>query len=96
MLDGLEVVRLATGYRIGGRHSDILPVGAEELYGCEPVYEDMPGWKETTVGATRLEELPAAARNYLKRIATICEVPIDLVSTGADRAQTIVMRHPFK
>jgi len=96
VLDGLEVVRLATGYRIGGRHSDILPVGAEELYGCEPVYEDMPGWKETTVGATRLEELPAAARNYLKRIATICEVPIDLVSTGADRAQTIVMRHPFK
>jgi len=96
VLDGLEVVRLATGYRLGGRQTDILPVGAEELSGCEPIYEDMPGWNESTVGATSVEQLPVAARNYIQRIAAICEVPIDLISTGADRTQTIVMRHPFK
>jgi adenylosuccinate synthase len=96
VLDGLQSVRLATGYRLNGSHSDILPVGAEELEGCEPVYEEMPGWKENTVGLTRLEQLPAAAQIYLKRIEQICGVPIDLISTGPDRTQTIVLRHPFK
>jgi adenylosuccinate synthase len=96
VLDGLQSVRLATGYRLNGTHSDILPVGAEELEGCEPVYEEMPGWKENTVGLTRLEQLPAAARNYLERIEKICGVPIDLVSTGPERNHTIVRRHPFE
>lgn len=96
VLDGMDTVRLATGYRLDGRPSDILPVGAEELSGCEPIYEDLAGWKESTVGVTRFDDLPAAARTYLQRIASICEVPIDLISTGADRDQTIVMHHPFK
>ena len=96
VLDGLQSVRLATGYRLNGSHSDILPVGAEELEGCEPVYEEMPGWKESTVGLTRLEHLPAAAQSYLKRIERICGVPIDLISTGPEREQTIVLRHPFE
>ena len=96
VLDGMDTVRLATGYRLDGRPSDILPVGAEELSGCEPIYEDLAGWKESTVGVTRFDDLPAAARTYLQRIASICEVPLDLISTGADRDQTIVMHHPFK
>ena len=96
VLDGLQSVRLATGYRLNGSHSDILPVGAEELEGCEPVYEEMPGWKDSTVGLTRLEQLPRAARNYLERIESICGVPVDLVSTGPERDHTIVRRHPFE
>jgi adenylosuccinate synthase len=96
VLDGMETVRIAVGYRLNGGQSDILPVGAEMLEECEPVYEDVPGWKASTMGLTRYEELPDAARNYLKRIETVCGVPIDLISTGAERAQTIVLRHPFK
>ena len=96
VLDGIDTVRLATSYRLEGRQSDILPVGAEELAECEPIYEDLPGWKRSTIGVTRFEELPPEAQTYLKRIASVCEVPIDLVSTGADRDQTIVMHHPFE
>jgi adenylosuccinate synthase len=96
VLDGMESVQLAVGYRLNGKRSDILPVGAEELEGCEPVYEEMPGWSETTVGLTRFKQLPRAAQKYLKRIESVCGVPIDLISTGPGREHTIVLRHPFK
>jgi adenylosuccinate synthase len=96
VLDGLETVRLAVGYRLNSARSGISPVGAEKLGECEPIYEVMPGWKESTVGLTRFGQLPRAARNYLKRIERILEVPIDVISTGPEREQTIVLRHPFK
>jgi adenylosuccinate synthase len=96
VLDGMETVQLATGYRLNGHSMDILPVGAEELEDCKPVYEQMPGWKDSTVGVARYEQLPEAARNFLKRIEEACGVPIDLISTGPDRTQTIVRRHPFE
>jgi len=96
VLDGMETVRLAVGYRLNGARCDILPVGAEELEACEPVYEEMRGWKESTAGLTRFGQLPKAAQNYMKRIEKVCGVPIDLISTGPERAQTIVLRHPFK
>jgi adenylosuccinate synthase len=96
VLDGMETVQLAIGYRVNGARSDILPVGAEALEGCKPVYEELPGWKDSTVGLTRFAQLPKAAQNYLKRIEKLCSVPIDLISTGPERAQTIVLRHPFK
>ena len=96
VLDGMETVQLAIGYRVNGARSDTLPVGAEELEECEPVYEEMRGWKESTVGLTRFGQLPGAAQDYLKRIERVCSVPIDLISTGPERAQTIVLRHPFK
>jgi adenylosuccinate synthase len=96
VLDGLDAVSIATAYRLNGQTSDLLPVGAEELESCEPVYETMPGWKESTLGVERYEQLPGAARNFLKRIEEVCGVSIDLVSTGPERTQTIVRRHPFK
>jgi len=96
VMDGMEVVRIGVGYNINGQYSDILPVGAESLVGCEPVYEDMPGWTDSTVGVKRYEDLPEQARNYLQRIAQICEVPVDMVSTGPERDETIVLRHPFE
>jgi adenylosuccinate synthase len=94
-MDGMEIVRIGVGYNINGQYSDILPVGAESLAGCEPVYEDMPGWSGSTVGVKQYNDLPVEARNYLQRIAQICEVPVDIVSTGPDRDETIVLRHPF-
>jgi adenylosuccinate synthase len=96
VLDGVSTLRLCVGYNIDGKFTDILPIGADALEGCEPVYEDMPGWSGSTVGAKRLEDLPLEARNYLKRMAEICEVPVDMVSTGPDRDETIVLRHPFE
>jgi adenylosuccinate synthase len=96
VLDGVQTLRLGVGYKIDGKITDILPVGADALEGCEPVYEDMPGWSGSTVGVKRYEDLPLEARNYLKRMAEICEVPVDMVSTGPDRDETIVLRHPFE
>jgi adenylosuccinate synthase len=96
VLDGLPIVRLNTGYRMGGESIDILPYGAEAVSRCEPVYEDFPGWSESTFGVCKWEELPANARRYLERLSEVLGVPIDLVSTGPDRNQTIVLRHPFR
>jgi len=95
VLDGAEVVKICVGYRIDDELSEILPVGAEELARCTPVYEDMPGWQESTVGVKAHEGLPRAAREYLARIEKLTGVPIDLISTGPDRDETIVLRHPF-
>jgi len=95
VLDGMEKVCLGVGYRMQGVERDILPFGAEMLAECEPLYETMPGWTDSTVGITRYEDLPSAARNYLARMGEVCGVPIDLISTGPDRDQTIVRRHPF-
>src|SRR5574341_1156586 len=96
VLDGMETIQLAVAYRTNGGRSDILPAGADPLERCEPIYEELPGWKESTVGLTRFGQLPKAARNYLRRIERILGVPIDVISTGPERAQTIVLRHPFK
>ena len=95
VLDGLETLRLAVGYRYRGDEIEIPPAGADNLEGCEPVYIEMPGWQESTVGARTWDELPAAAIDYLRRIEELCGVPIDIVSTGPDRAETIVLNHPF-
>ena len=95
VLDGAETLKICVGYRIEGRLSEILPVGAEELERCEPVYEELPGWKESTVGIKSHAALPRGARAYLKRIEDLAGVPIDLISTGPERDETIVLRHPF-
>lgn len=102
VLDGVETLKLCVGYRLNGntveqdRLLSILPVGAEELIACEPVYEEMPGWADSTQGLKDFEQLPKEAQNYLKRLEEICEVPIDMISTGPDRDETIVFRHPFE
>ncbi len=94
VLDGLDTIRLCVGYRCGGVERLTPPVGAEAFATCEPVYIDMPGWTESTVGIRYYDELPENARAYLKRIEAIVETPIDIISTGPDRADTIVLRHP--
>ncbi len=95
VLDGLDVVRLAVGYKVRGEVRDILPVGAEALTICEPVYEDFPGWKESTVGIKSFDQLPSNAQKYLKRLEQLAGAPVVLISTGPDREETIVLQHPF-
>jgi adenylosuccinate synthase len=96
VLDGMEKIKLGVGYRVGGETLDIFPAGADAASACVPIYEEMPGWSESTVGVSRIEGLPANARAYLSRLEKICGVPVDMISTGPDRKETIVIRHPFK
>ena len=95
VLDGLPVIRLCTGYRSGETVSDILPFGADEVARCEPVYEEFPGWGTSTFGTRDWNDLPTGARQFLQRLAEVAGVPIDLISTGPERDQTIVLRQPF-
>jgi len=96
VLDGLDEVKLCVGYEVDGKHFDLLPRGAAEVARCEPVYETFGGWKESTIGITQWSELPANAQAYLTRVQEVAGVPIDMVSTGPDRDETILLRHPFK
>ena len=95
VLDELAELRLCTGYRVGGERRDTPPGSAEELGRCEPVYEDLPGWRSPTVGARSRDDLPSRARAFIKRIESLAGVPIDIISTGAGRDETILERHPF-
>ena len=91
VLDGLETIRVCTGYEGQGTGG----FSADSISNITPVYEDLPGWTETTVGAKTLEELPANARAYIKYVEQKLGVPIDIISTGPDREETITLRHPF-
>jgi adenylosuccinate synthase len=95
VLDGLDAIRLCVGYRAAGEVSDVPPLLVEGFGEVEPVYEEMPGWKGSTFGVTCEEDLPVEARRYLARIEELVGVPIDVISTGPDRDQTILRRHPF-
>jgi len=95
VLDGLDTLRIATGYRIDGELREHPPLLTHRYSECEPVYETLPGWSERTVGITEFDKLPENAKKYLARIEQLAGVPIDIVSTGPDRAETIVLRHPF-
>ncbi len=96
VLDGLAEILICTGYKLGGRTLDVLPLDADEIAACEPIYETMPGWTETTAGLTNWEQLPANARRYLERMQALIGAPIDMVSTGPDRVHTVLLRHPFR
>ena len=96
VLDGLSELKLCTGYMLDGALTDILPMGADEIARCEPVYETMSGWTQSTVGVTDYQKLPVEARLYLERIAQLTGIPIHMVSTSPDRDHTILMRDPYQ
>jgi adenylosuccinate synthase len=95
VLDGLPSVRICTGYRRAGQPVDLLPFGADDVAACEPLYEELPGWSGSTFGARSWSALPVEAQRYLQRLAELAGAPIDMVSTGPDRDETILVRHPF-
>ncbi|WP_280155641.1 adenylosuccinate synthase [Piscinibacter sp. XHJ-5] len=96
VLDGLEEIKVCVGYELGGKRIDILPLDADDIAACRPVYDTFPGWKETTAGITQWDRLPLNARRYLQRVQECIGAPIDMVSTGPDREHTILLRHPYK
>ena len=96
VLDGLETIRICVGYEIDGEPVTGVPLILERFAECKPVYEDMAGWDESTVGVTGYDSLPGNARRYLERIEELAGIPLDIISTGPDREQTILKRHPFE
>ncbi|WP_353233462.1 adenylosuccinate synthase [Diaphorobacter ruginosibacter] len=95
VLDGLKELQLCVGYELDGQRIDLLPLSAEEISRCKPIYETIPGWTESTVGMTQYESLPANARKYLERIEQVTGVPIAMISTSPDRDHTILMHNPY-
>ena len=96
VLDGLPVLKMGVGYELDGKTCDVLPYGAAAVARAKPILEEMPGWTESTVGVTDFDKLPANAQRYLQRLSEVCGIPIDMVSTGPDRNETIMLRDPFK
>ena len=96
VLDGLHELRICTGYTVDGKPAGLVPTGADAVAKCVPVYETLPGWSESTVGARTMDALPKAARAYLDRVEALAGVPIAMVSTGPDRDETILRQHPFR
>ncbi|MBW8191033.1 adenylosuccinate synthase [Neiella marina] len=96
VLDGLKEVKICTGYQMAdGSITEVPPLAAEGYEEVTPVYESMPGWSEVTFGAKSLDALPQAALDYIERLEELLEIPIDIVSTGPDRVETIIRKHPF-
>ena len=95
VLDGMDTVKLGVGYKVDGQDVDLMPYGADAAARCEAVYEEFPGWKESTFGVTKWEDLPLSARQYLQRLSEVAGCPIALVSTGPDRNQTVLLNDPF-
>jgi adenylosuccinate synthase len=96
VLDELETIQICAGYEIDGKPIAGVPVVVDRFADCKPVYEEWPGWQESTVGITDFNKLPQKARDYLARIQELAGVPIDIISTGPDREQTIIKTHPFE
>ncbi|QIZ49811.1 adenylosuccinate synthase [Dickeya zeae] len=96
VLDGLSEVKICVGYRMpDGSNVDVTPLAADGWEGIEPIYESLPGWSESTFGVKERSKLPQAALNYIKRIEEVTGVPVDIISTGPDREETMILRDPF-
>jgi adenylosuccinate synthase len=90
-LDDVDPIRICVGYRLNGKRLDVPPCDAVQLDNCEPIYEEMPGWKQSTTSAKKLSQLPLHARNYVKRLGQLTGAKISIVSVGPTRAQTIFL-----
>ena len=96
VMDGMETVKICVAYELDGNEVTTPPVGADRFELCRPVFIELPGWSESTVGAKSYDDLPKNAKAYLRMVEELCETPIDIISTGPDREETIVLRHPFE
>ena len=96
VMDGMETVKICVAYELDGKEVTTPPVGADRFEQCRPVFIELPGWSESSVGAKSYDDLPKNAKAYLRKVEELCETPIDIISTGPDREETIILRHPFE
>ncbi len=95
ILDGIETLKVCVGYKNANNLIDLLPLGADQTESCEPIFIDMPGWFENTFGIKSWDELPKNAQNYISKLEELCGVPVHIISTGPERDETILIKHPF-
>jgi len=95
VLDGLETIKLCVNYELQGKICAHPPFESELFNECKPVYSEFPGWKESTAGIKHFKNLPINAQKYILAIETLAGIPIDIISTGSDRNDTILLRNPF-
>jgi adenylosuccinate synthase len=95
VLDGIETIKVCTGYKGIDPDTSSSLMNMDSYEKLEPVYVELPGWTESTVGAKSLDQLPKNALAYIRYIEKIIEAPVDIISTGPDREETIILRHPF-
>ncbi|MDC1100603.1 adenylosuccinate synthase [Methylophilaceae bacterium] len=95
ILDGIETLKICVGYKNGNDQIDLLPLGADQTENCEPILIDMPGWSENTFGTNSWDDLPKNAQNYISKLEELCDVPVHIISTGPERDETILIKHPF-
>jgi len=96
VLDEMKTIKICVAYKLDGKEVDVPPVGADGFERCEPVYIEVPGWQKSTIGASGMDDLPEAAQSYLRKIEELTGAPVDIVSTGPDRAETFVIRNPYE
>ena len=96
VLDKLAEIKVCVGYELNGKRIDILPLDADDVAACVPIYDSFPGWSESTFGVTQWDKLPLNARRSLERVQQFIGAPIDMVSTGPDREHTILLKHPYR
>lgn len=96
VMDNLETVKICISYEIDGKHQSTPPYDSEGYAKAEPVYIEMPGWKTSTIGTSSFDELPIEAQNYIRKIEELSGIPVDILSTGPDREETLILNHPFE
>jgi len=96
VLDGLNTLKICTGYELNGKKIDLLPLGSDQVENCKPIFIEMAGWQESTFGVSEWKNLPKNAQNYLLKLEELCGVPVHIISTGPERDETIVLHHPFE
>ena len=96
LIDGLKKIRICTGYNYNNNYINKFPLNISELDKCKPIYEEFDGWDGSTEGLKNYDELPANAKKYIRAIEDMVSVPVDIVSTGPDREQTIIRKNPFE
>ena len=95
VLDGLEKIKICVGYKLGETITDLSPCNLRDFEKCDPIYEELPGWKESTFGIRSIEKLPKAAKDYLRRIEELLKIKVVLTTTGPEREDTIIIENPF-
>ena len=95
VLDGLSTLKICTGYELNGKKISLPPLESERFFACTPIYEELPGWQESTSKIRDFNELPKNAQKYIRHIEELAETPIDIISTGSDRKDTIIIRNPY-
>lgn len=96
VMDGLDEIKICVAYELDGERIQYMPSDSEQLMQCKPVYETMPGWSERTLGVKNYDELPQNAQLYLEKLQAVLDTPVDILSTGPERTETILLRDPFK